>query len=104
VRKIREITAEEEKFRTEALILGNPNQRMIKRDFVEPEPIGTIVLLPFRIVGYNRDCDGSALAHLAALDNTLDTTGWSDGCIGLYPSVGMVVEEKEYLEMVAKIK
>ena len=57
MRFIREITSKEENFRVEPLTT-TPEviAKVIRRDFVEPEPVGTIVLFPFRITGYGRDC------------------------------------------------
>ena len=105
MRFIREVTSKEENFRVEPLTT-TPEviAKMVRRDFVEPEPVGTIVLFPFRITGYGRDCDGSALAKVEALDNDFHTTGWTENCIGLYPSVGLVVTEEEYKKMVDGVK
>ena len=103
MRFIREITAKEENFRGEPLFPGN-KALQIKRDFVEPEPIGTVILIPFRISGYGKDCDGSALATLTAIDNNFEETGWRPDCIGLYPSSGLIVSEQEYKDMVIMAK
>ena len=91
MRPVRDITSEEENFRTEAK--GNFN--MIKRDPVEPEPVGTIILTAWRINGYSPDCDGSLMASMDAIDSKGDETGWSTNCIGLYPSTDLVVTEEE---------
>lgn len=71
-----------------------------KREFIEPEPVGTIVLLPFRITGYERDCDGSAMAKLENIfvhDDKLCTTGWNQSCVGIKGD--LIVTDEEYLEM-----
>lgn len=60
MRKVREITAEEERFRLED---AGDNMRVVRRDPVQPEPIGTLLLVPVRIVGYDPDCDGSLMAR-----------------------------------------
>jgi hypothetical protein len=94
MRKIREITAEEENFRVE-----HPPQSLvgvIKRDPVKPEPEGTVILMPFRIAGYDSDCDGSLMARLEALTSDGEhATGWALDCIGLYPDSGYVVSSEE---------
>lgn len=92
MRSIREVTAEEENFRTEPFV--GSNCRIIRRDFVKPEPEGTIILLPFKIVGYDKDCDGSAMARLENIELNGDDTGWSVSHIGLYGG-GFVVSLEE---------
>ena len=93
MRKVREITAEEENFRTEPWI--GESIRIVKKDPIEPEPVGTIVLFPFRIVGYDQDCDGSLMARLEAVDLDGETTGWTVNHIGLYPNSSFVVSLEE---------
>jgi len=73
VRRVRDIT-DEENFRLKPV---GPFQT-IRRDFVEPEPVGTVLLLAFRITGYDKDCDGSALARLERVDEDCRTTGWTE--------------------------
>jgi hypothetical protein len=98
MRKIREITSEKENFRLEPFA---PNAVIVKRDPIEPEPIGTIVLLPFKITGYDKDCDGSLMARLANIElDSLEETGWEESNIGLYPEDGFVVTEKELEELI----
>lgn len=97
MRPVREITAEEENFRLENVPELLPaNITTIRRDPVEPESVGTIVLLAFRVTGYDKDCDGSLMARLAQIDFTeLEETGWETGRHGLYPSTEIVVSEDE---------
>lgn len=90
MRPIREITAEEEDFRIESS--GGFN--MIRRDPVEPEPVGSILLIPFRIVGYDQDCDGSLMARLENIDAEGEQTGWDAKRVGLYGG-GLVVTAEE---------
>ena len=92
MRKIREITAKEENFRD--VPIGS-NCAMIKRDPIETEPIGTIVLMPFVIMGYTPDCDGSLMAKLENINIDSETTGWYQDSIGLYPTSGFVVTKQE---------
>ena len=89
MRRVRGITAGEENFRTE-LFVGE-NMRIIKRDFVKPEPEGTIILMAFRIMGYDQDCDGSAMARLDGIDFNGDETGAKLTHYGLYPESDLVV-------------
>ena len=93
MRKIREITSKEEGFRLEPFA---PNAVMVKRNLIQPEPVGTIILLPFKITGYNKDCDGSLMACLANIElDSFEETGWEESNIGLYPNDGFVVTKKE---------
>lgn len=66
-------------------------------DFIEPEPIGTIILVPFVITGYSQDCDGSALAEIAAVDRCGETTGWTEHNIS--PDSRLVVSKEELAEL-----
>ena len=96
MRPIREITAEEENFRIERY--KDADFGFIKRDPVEPEPVGTVILLPFRIAGYDKDCDGSLMARMENLwlyDGKLEETGWDVSNIGM--SSGLVVAEDELI-------
>jgi len=102
MRPVREITAKEENFRTERLY--GTSYDVIKRDPIQPEPIGTIVLKAFRITGYDRDCDGEMLARMECIDNKLRETGWEVNCMGLYPRTTIVVTEKEWVDMFTQNK
>lgn len=97
MRPVREITAEEENFRTEPWIGGT--HRIVRRDFVEPEPVGTIVLMAFRVTGYDRDCDGSAMARLEHLSEDGSGSGWAPTHLGLYPDTDLVVTFEEWRAM-----
>lgn len=97
IRPAREITAEEENFRLEPLCSGPGfSAEVIRRDPVEPEPVGTIVLLGFQVTGYDKDYDGSLMARLRNIDSTLNETGWSPKCIGLHPSCTLVASEEAF--------
>ena len=87
MRPVRTITSKEENFRVEG--------SFIKRDPIEPEPVGTIILVPFRITGYSPDCDRSLMAELEAINKDGQTTGWTENCVGLYPETDLVVTEDE---------
>ncbi len=116
MRKIRKISAEEENFRLESM--GVPGRIFIKRDPVEPEPVGTIVLKPMRVVGYDQDCDGSLMARLELIGlDEVDDLGEPDPeyryadldkvrtyadiltHIGLYETSGFVVTLDELRRM-----
>ena len=99
MRPVREITANEENYRIVELFKGNPNMLMSKVDPVEPEPIGTIVLMAFRITGYDPDCDGSLMARLEHIDKDGKTTGWNPSHLGLYPNTDLVVTKEEWESM-----
>lgn len=66
-----------------------------KRDSIEPEPVGTIILKPFRVVGYDKDCDGSLMARLENIDKDGEETGWNVNAIGLDKNGALVVEAGE---------
>jgi len=60
--------------RENAKVIDLGQQMMtIHVNYVEPEPVGTIVLMPFRITGYTQDYDGSALTSLEPLFYDEDT-------------------------------
>lgn len=70
-----------------------------KRDPVEPEPVGTIVLMAFRVTGYRPDCDGSLMASVEQIDKNGEITGWEENAIGLRPETGLVVKMDELKAM-----
>ena len=99
MKKVREITADEENFRIEP-DEAMPRIGFIKRDPIEPEPIGTIVIKAFRVTGYDQDCDGSLMARLENIDfEELEPNGWEVTHVGLYPATSLVVSESEIKEL-----
>ena len=103
MRPVREVTAQEENFRCEP-VPGLPDRfAFIRRDPIKPEPEGTIVLMAFRVTGYDQDCDGSLMARLEAIDKTGDTTGYEVTNIGLYPDVDVVVTLEEWRAMFEEV-
>ena len=94
---------EEENWRTEPMIAGSDKFAVSRRDFVEPEPIGSIVLLAFRVTGYDADCDGSAMARLEHVDKDGDPTGYSVNRLGLCPDTELVVDLKELAAIFAGV-
>jgi len=95
MRPIKEITPEEENFRIEVSSIS-PNIEVIRRDAVKPEIEGKIVLMAFRVTGYDRDCDGSLMARLEHIDKDGEATGWEPRNLGLYPDIGLVVTQEEW--------
>src|SRR4051794_13801105 len=97
MRPVREITAEEENFRIEGPALHG----VVRRDPVEPEPVGTIVLRAFHVTGYDRDCDASLMARLVSVDMAGMTTGWKVDGLGLFPTTTLVVTPEEPKDLFA---
>lgn len=97
MRPIKEITAKEENFRLEQV--PGACFKSIKRDGVKPEPEGTIVLMAFRIIGYDPDCDGSLMVRLEQIDKEGKTTGYAPTNLGLYSSADLVVSLEEWQKM-----
>lgn len=96
MRPVREITSEEENFRVQPIGGGFQG---VRRDPIEPEPVGTIVLMAFRITGYDRDCDGSLMARFDHIYRDGNTSGWSPKHLGLYPDSDLVVTQEEWAAM-----
>jgi hypothetical protein len=92
MRPVRDIS-DLENFRTEPFV--GSSLQIIKRDPVEPEPVGTIVLCAFRITGYDKDCDGSLMARLEHINVKAEYTGWVADSIGLYSDCGLVCSQEE---------
>ena len=91
MRPVREITKKEENARIEP----RGSFDVIKRDPVEPEPVGTIIMMAFRITGYHLDCDGSLMVKAECVDKRGEVTGWDIDSIGLCPSTALVVSQEE---------
>ncbi len=101
MRPIPEITAEQENFRTESMLGIDPRFYVVRRDPVEPVPVGTIIACAFRVTGYDRDCDGSLMARLEQVDAAGDATGWETNHLGLYPDVDVVLDDPGELQRLA---
>lgn len=98
MRPAREVTAEEEGFRMERRGIF----MLPRRNSVEPEPVGTIVLKAFRITGYDPDCDGSLMARLENIGCDGEETGWAPRSVGIYPDCDLVVTPEELAELFAQ--
>lgn len=94
MRPVRDIS-DQENFRLES----KPPFVVPKRDPVEPEPAGTIVLKAFRITGYDQDCDGSLMARMENIDKHGEITGWTPSRIGVGPDTDIVVTTEELLAL-----
>lgn len=68
------------------------NAVTVRRDFVKPVPEGTYVAMVFRIVGYGRDCDGSAMAEVEHVNRHGEPTGWGSNALGLYSDTDVVLD------------
>jgi hypothetical protein len=103
IRRIPEITAEQEHFRLEPVFtdLGTAGVVTARRDPVEPVPVGTYVAMVFRVTGYDPDCDGSLMARLACVSRDGAATGWTENCIGLHPGCMWVVDGPGELDQMA---
>jgi len=75
---------------------------VLKRDPVEPEPVGSLIVTAFRITGYDQDCDGSLMARLEQIDKDGKATGWEPTQIGLYPSTDLVTTADEWRSLFAE--
>lgn len=92
IRKVPEITAEQENARLVEMIPGESRFKMLKKDPVEPLEVGSYVAMVFRVTGYDQDCDGSLMIRAEQVDRHGETTGWEIDSIGLYTDVDVVLD------------
>ena len=105
IRPVPEITGEQENARLEPLYIGEGiDARMVRRDPVEPVPVGTYVVMAFRVTGYDPDVDGSLMARLAHVDRYGEETGWEPTHLGVRPNTDMVVDHPEDLWALAELE
>ena len=95
LRPVREISAEEENTRLVPFVGDNMFRIIV--DPVEPEPIGTYIVMVFKIEGYRPDCDGSLMAEIECVDKDGNGTGWTENSIGLYPDSTLVIDHPSSL-------
>lgn len=74
----------------------------IRRDPVEPVPVGSYVAMVFKVTGYDQDCDGSLMARLVSVDADGEEGGWETDCHGLYPGSDWVLDGPGDLEALAE--
>lgn len=96
MRRVPAITPEQENFR----VVPVPGLAMttIRRDPVEPVPVGSYVAVVFRVDGYDKDCDGSLMARLSQVDADGDPTGWEVAQVGLYPGTEWALDRPDELD------
>jgi hypothetical protein len=93
IRRVPEITAEQENRRTVPLASGPGFSMVTSRcDPVEPVPVGAYVAMVFRVTGYDPDCDGHLMARLENVGADGKSTGWEESAIGLYPDSAWIVD------------
>lgn len=92
IRRVPDIS-DRENARLEPIDLG-PRVRAVtlRRDPVEPVPVGAYVAMVFRVAGYDPDCDGSLMARLENVGADGETTGWNQNCLGLHPDNTWVID------------
>lgn len=103
MKPIPKITAKQENFRTEPFgkLPDGRQALIIRRDPVEPIPVGSYIAVVFQVTGYDRDCDGSLMARLQQVDKKGKTTGWEQNCIGLYPETEVWLDNFDELQKLA---
>jgi hypothetical protein len=104
MRRVPETTAEAENFRSVPAFPARPelaNITTVKRDPVEPVPVGTYVAMVFRVTGYDRDCDGSLMARLAHVDRAGEESGWEPDHLGIDPDSEVVLDDPGELHRLA---
>jgi hypothetical protein len=101
LKRIKEITAEEENFRVEQHDSGF---NVIRRDSIKPLPEGSLVAKVFRITGYDRDCDGSLMARMESVDKEGGATGWTVKAIGLHPDSTWQMDSPDDIDKASKPK
>lgn len=74
---------------------------IVRRNFVPPVPVGSLVVRTFRVTGWGRDCDGSALATVEAVDRYGQASGWTQACVGLDSDSWWLVDHPDDLDAVA---
>jgi len=98
IKRIKEITTEDENFRIENV----QGFHMIRRDPVEQVPVGTLIAKVFRVIGYDKDCDGSLMARIECVDKDGDTTGWEQDCVGLDTESTWEIDSADDLDKLAR--
>ena len=94
MRPVRDVS-KEENYRVQVI---GPGMTETVREPVEPEPVGSLVLLPFRVVGYDTQRDGTCTARLEHVNTDGSATGayFSEASgIALRPTSALVVAEEE---------
>ena len=98
MRPVRDVS-KEENYRVQVI---GPGMTETVRESVEPEPVGTLVLLPFRVVGYDTQRDGTCTARLEHINTDGSATGGEASGIALRPTSALVVAEEEIPRLFAE--
>ncbi len=93
MRPVRDVS-KEENYRVQVI---GPGMTETVREPVEPEPIGSLILLPFRVVGYDTQRDSTCTARLEHINTDGSATGGEADGIVLRPTSALVVAEEEML-------
>lgn len=93
--------SKEENFRPQVI---GPGMVTTMRTPTEPEPVGSIVLVPFRITGYEIDGNGNCKARLEHVNADGETNDWQPEPRRLQSSDALVVEQGELQELFQKPK
>lgn len=94
MKEVPKITAEQENARFVPLAEGTGFHAVtIKRDPIQPVPVGTYVVKVFRVTGYDPDCDGSLMARLAQVSRNGEETGWEPTHLGISPDSSLIVDD-----------
>lgn len=101
MRVIPEISAELENFRMVQLQLNDPFA-VIRRDSIEPVPIGTLIAKVFRVTGYDKDCDGSLMARLEEVDERGESTGYEVDQVGICGDIALDAPNELHILAMAK--
>jgi hypothetical protein len=105
IRRVPEITAEQQNARLEPLAeVPGSRMMMFRKDPVEPVPVGTLVARIFRVTGYDQDCDGSLMARLESIGADGEATGWTPTHLGLYPDSAWVIDSPDELDRLADLE
>lgn len=91
MRPVRDVS-KEENYRVQVI---GPGMTETVREPVEPEPVGSLVLLPFRVVGYDTQDDGTCTARLEHINTDGSATGGQASGIALRPASALVLAEGE---------
>ncbi len=91
MRPVRNVS-KEENYRVQVI---GPGMTETVREPVEPEPVGSLVVVPFRIAGYEAQPDGSCRARLEHINTDGSAVGGEASGIALRPTSALVVSEEE---------
>ena len=91
MRPVRDVS-KEENYRVQVI---GPGMTETVREPVEPEQVGTLVLLPFRVVGYDTQRDGTCTARLEHINMDGSATGGEVSGIAPRPTSALVVAAEE---------